>query len=137
MSPAGAGVAHFRDAARPAPFIGAGLLAGAFVALVFLLGSGSPAHASTPAPVAALSPAWAEFQGDCVAGPSPGQGSTPQACVCWESNLQAAAIVPGYAVDALDAAQVGGGPAYTVRENLAGGPVGGAMAGCGLYIAQS
>ena len=138
MSPAGAGVARFRDAARPAPFIGAGLLALAFVALVFLLGGGSAAHASTRAPVAALSPAWGEFQADCVAGPAPGQGSTPQACVCWESNLEAAAIVPGYAVDALDAAQVGGGPAYTVSENLAGDPaIGDAMQGCGLYIAQS
>ena len=132
MSPAGAGVAHFRNAPRPAPFIGAGLLVGAFVALAFLLSSGSPAHASTPAPVAALSPAWSEFQTDCTAGPAPGQGSTPQACVCWEGQLQAAAILPGYAVDALDAAQVGGGPSYTVGENLAGGPVGSAMASCGL-----
>ena len=136
MSPAGAGVAHFRDAARPAPFIGAGLLALAFVALLFLLRSGIPAHASTPAPVAALSPAWSGFQADCVAGPAPGQGSTPLACVCWETNLQAAAIQPGYAVDALDAAQVGGGPAYTVGENLAGGMVGEAMQGCGLYTAS-
>jgi hypothetical protein len=52
--------------------------------------------------------------------------------VCWESHLEAAAIVPGYAVDALNAAQVGGGAAYTVGENLAGGPVGWAMASCGL-----
>lgn len=97
------------------------------------MSSGTAAHGSTRAPVAALSPAWSEFQADCVAGPAPGQGSTPQACVCWESNLQAEAIVPAYTVDALNAAQVGGGAPYTVGENLAGGPVGDAMAGCGLY----
>ncbi len=42
-------------------------------------------------------------------------------------------ILQGYAVDLLDAAQVGGGQVYTVPENLAGGPVGSMMQGCGLY----
>jgi hypothetical protein len=130
MSPAGAGVERFRESPRAAQFIGPALVVVA-VGLVLLLSGGSRAHAS-PAPIAALSPAWAEFQRDCVAGPAPGQGSAPEACVCWEQNLVASAIVPGYAVDSLNAARVGGGPAYTVSENLAGGPVGWAGNGCGL-----
>ena len=131
MSPAGGGAILY--IARPHKRLAWTILASAgLLSIVVLMSGGNAAHASTRAPVAALSPAWNEFQADCVAGPSPGQGSTPQACICWESNLQAAAIVPAYAVDALDAAQVGEGPAYTVGENLAGGPVGGAMAGCGL-----
>ncbi len=131
MSPAGGATAHYRDL-RPGRYLPLALL---LVALVgpFIIFSGARVARVVQAPVAALSPAWSEFQRDCTAGPSPGQGSTPQACLCWESHLQAEAIVPGYAVDELNAAQVGGGPAYTVPENLAGGPVGSTMAGCGLY----
>ena len=135
MSPAGFGPSNFRTL-RLAPCMGAGLLGVMLIALILLLGSGSTAHATVRASSAPLSVAWSEFQGDCVAGPSPGQGNAPAACVCWEQNLQAVAILPGYAVDALDAAQVGGGPAYTVGENLAGGMVGDAMQGCGLYAQQ-
>ena len=131
MSPAGGGIAHFREPPRPAQFIGPALVVAA-VGLVLLLSGGSATHAYRTAPVAALSPAWSEFQQDCVSGPAPGQGSSPEACVCWEGNLVQAAITPGYAVDALNAAQVGGGPAYTVGENLAGGLLGPAMNGCGL-----
>ncbi len=132
MSPAGAGIAHFRDGPRPAQFIGPALVVAA-VGLVLLLSGGSPAraHAAAP-PLAALSPAWSEFQADCVSGPSPGQGSAPEACVCWESHLQAAGIVPGYAVDALNAAQVGGGPAYTVLQNIGNLTINNAAQGCGL-----
>lgn len=66
----------------------------------------------------------------CVAGPSPGQGSTPEACVCWESHLEAVAILPAYAVDVLNAAQVGQGAAYTVRENIGNVAINNAMNGC-------
>ena len=132
MSPAGAGAARYIRKSHRGLAWGV-LLAVGFVGLLFIPGGGSAAHASTRAPVAALSPAWAEFQVDCVAGPSPGQGSAPASCRCWESNLAQAEILPAYAVDALDAAQVGGGPAYTVGENLSGGMVGDAMEGCGLY----
>lgn len=78
-------------------------------------------------------PGWSRFQADCEAGPSPGQGNTPQACACWEANLRAEAIRPAYAVDTLEAAQVPGGAAYTVPEKLRFGPVGFAMGGCWLY----
>jgi hypothetical protein len=72
MSPAGAGAARFREANTACSgFACAGLLVTAFVVLLLMLSGGSAAHAS-PAPVAALSPAWTEFQRDCVAGPSPG-----------------------------------------------------------------
>lgn len=98
--------------------------------IVLLVGSGHSSVAATP--VAALSPAWATFQDDCTSGPATGQGSAPSACECWERNLQAQAILPDYAVGALNAAQVGGGQAYTVRQNLAGQPVGWAMRGCAL-----
>lgn len=82
---------------------------------------------------AAPLPGWATFQAACEAGPSPGQGNPPQACKCWEANLRSEAIRPAYAVDALDAAQVGGGEAYTVSEKLGYGPVGWAMGGCWVY----
>jgi hypothetical protein len=78
-------------------------------------------------------PCWTRFQADCERGPSPGQGNTPQACVCWEANLRAEAIRPAYALDALDAAQVAGGEAFTVPHRLGFGPVGRAMRGCWLY----
>lgn len=62
MSPAGAGVAHFRGPPRPAQFIGPALLVAA-VGLVLLLSGGTAAHAHRTAPaVAPLTPAWAEFQ---------------------------------------------------------------------------
>jgi hypothetical protein len=67
-----------------------------------------------------------------MAGPSPGEGSTPEACVCWETKLQAAAIVPGYAVDVLLAAQAGGGLRYMEFENVGNVAVSGAARGCGL-----
>jgi hypothetical protein len=78
-------------------------------------------------------PGWGRFQASCEAGPSPGQGNTPQECVCWEANLRAEAIRPAHAVDALDAAQVRGGEANTVPEKLGFGPIGWAMGGCWLY----
>jgi hypothetical protein len=132
VSPAGSGAARYIR--KPHRGLAWTILATAgLLSVVLLMSGGSAAHASTPAPaIAALSPAWNSFQSDCVAGPAPGQGSTPEACVCWEQNLVAAAILPGSAVGAIDAAQVGGGPAYTVGENLSGGPVGWAMADCGL-----
>ena len=131
MSPAGAGVRSFR-AHTNTPYA-CTVLAVIALAVGVLLIPGSQPPARAAARAAALSPAWNGFQADCTAGPAPGQGSTPSACVCWEGQLQAEAIQPAYAVDALDAAQVGGGAAYTVGENLSGGPVGSAMAGCGLY----
>ena len=132
MSPAGSGAIRYIP--KPHKRLAWTVLATAGLLSILLLTSGgSAAHASTRTPVAALSPAWNEFQADCTAGPTPGQGSTPQACVCWEGQLQAEAILPGYAVDALDAAEVGGGAGYMVPENLAGGMVGDAMQGCGLY----
>lgn len=132
MSPAGAGAVRYipKPHRRLAWMI---LVTAGLLSILFVMSRGSAAHASTRPVVAAL-PGWAQFQSDCTAGPAPGQGSTPQACVCWEGNLQAEAIQPAYAVDALNAAQVGGGAAYTVGENLPGGPVGDAMAGCGLYV---
>lgn len=136
MSPAGTGAVRYIP--KPHKRLAWTILATAgLLSILLLMRGGSAAHSSTRAPVAALSPAWNEFQADCVAGPSLGQGSAPEACVCWEGNLQAAAIQPAYAADALDAAQVGGGAAYTVSENLAGGPVGSAMNGCGLYDTRS
>lgn len=98
--------------------------------------SGHNVAAAHPAPVAALS-RRVVFQRLCVAGPPPGPGSSPQACLCWERNLQAQAVLPDYAVGQLDAAQVGGGAAYTVSENLAGSPVGWAMQGCGVSTTSS
>lgn len=88
---------------------------------------------AAPVPVVHALAGWSEFQVQCTEGPAPGQGSSPQACRCWETRLEAVDIVPGYAVLALDAAQVGEGDASTVGANLAGGPVGWAMQGCGLY----
>jgi hypothetical protein len=88
-------------------------------------------HAATAS--AAPLPGWTRFQADCEAGPSSGQGNPPQACVCWETNLRAEAIRPASAVDALEAAQVAGGEAYTVPDKLGFSPVGLAMGGCWLY----
>ncbi|MGO9821957.1 MAG: hypothetical protein ACLPTJ_15090 [Solirubrobacteraceae bacterium] len=132
MSPAGAGVRQFRTHTNK-PVIGAVLAVAALVGCMLLIPAGSQARAHTAPPVAALSPAWAEFQSDCVSGPAPGQGSTPQACVCWEGNLQAEVVVPGYAVDALNAAQLGGGPAFTVLQNIGNVAISNAAQGCGLY----
>lgn len=136
VSPAGGGAIRYIPKAHK-PLAWTILATAGLISIVLLMSGGSAAHASIRAPVAALSPAWNDFQADCVAGPSPGQGSTPEACVCWETNLRAAAIMPSYAVDALDAAQVGGGQAFTVGENLGGSALGAAMAGCGLYADQS
>jgi hypothetical protein len=131
VSPAGSGAIRYIP--KPQKRLAWTILATAgLLSILLLMSGGSAAHASTRAPVDALSLGWAEFQADCTAGPAPGQGSTPLACVCWEGQLQAAAILPAYAVDALDAAQVGGGPAFTVGENLGGSALGAAMAGCGL-----
>lgn len=135
MSPAGAGVARFRESPRAAQFIGPALVVAA-VGLVLLLAGGGAARTYRTAPVAALSPAWNEFQADCVAGPARGQGSSPASCVCWEGNLAQAAIDPDYALDVLNAAQVGGGPAYTVPENIGNFAVNNAMQGCGLLVQQ-
>ena len=132
MSPAGAGIAHFRVGPRPAQFIGPALVVAA-VGLVLLLSGGSAAHASPRSAVAPLTPAWAEFQQNCVDGPAPGQGNPGAACVRWERNLVAAAIVPGYGLDVLIAAQEGQGAAYTVLENIGNEAVNNAAQGCGLY----
>lgn len=131
MSPAGAGVRQFRT--RTNKPIACTVLAVIALAAGVLLIPGSQPPARAAAPVAALSPAWSEFQADCVAGPAPGQGSSPTSCRCWEQNLQAVAIMPDYAVDALDAAQVGGGPAYMTLENIGNLAISNAAQGCGLY----
>ena len=129
----GAGIAHYRPREHHRGLAWTILAtAGLAVALLLLTGGGSPAHASAPVTVAAFSPAWAQFQQACVSGGAPGQGEPAAARECWEGNLEQAAIVPGYALDVLNAAQVGGGQAYMVGENLSGGPVGWAMQGCGL-----
>lgn len=98
------------------------------VALALSIAWQRPAAAS----VAPL-PGWSKFQADCQAGPSPGQGNTPESCVCWEANLRAEAIRPTYAVHVLEAVQVAGGEADTVRAKLGFGSVGMAMDGCWLY----
>lgn len=96
--------------------------------------TGQRAATAQAAPVVRALPGWAEFQSDCVAGPSPGQGSTPRARRCWAAHLQAAAIVPDYAVDALNAAQAGGnGEAFMVLEDIGNVAIRGAAQGCGLY----
>ena len=88
MSLAGSG--DIRYIPKPHKRLAWAVLASAgLLGIVLLTSGGSAAHASTRAPVAALSPAWNEFQADCVAGPSPGQGSAPVACVCCERNLKA------------------------------------------------
>jgi hypothetical protein len=98
-----------------------------------LLSSGGGGVGRAASPPAAALPGWGEFQRDCVAGPSPSQGSAPEACVCWEWHLQAASVVPGYAVDVLLAAQAGYGTGWMQDENLAGNvAVYDATQGCGL-----
>jgi hypothetical protein len=78
-----------------------------------------------------------QFHRACIAGPSPGQGSRSQSCLCWETHLQAAAVVPGYALQVLWAAQAGGqGLAYMVGQNIGNVAVSAAMSGCGLYKAN-
>lgn len=72
-----------------------------------------------------------------MAGPSPGQGSTPQARRCWETHLEAVDIYPAYAWDVLDAAQIGGATpsgagSYTVARNIGSVAVRRAIAGCHL-----
>ena len=131
MSPAGAGIARYRP--REHRTAAWAILAAATLLTTILLSSGGSAHASTSAPAVAALPGRGQFQAACEQGPSPGQGNTGESCVCWEANLEAAAIMPGYAVDALNAAQVGGGPAYTVPQNLAGGLLGPAIYGCAPY----
>ena len=128
---AGAGSARFSSDSR-APEIG---LAAPLVVAVLIVASALSVAWQRHAVAASVAPlpGWTRFQADCEAGPSPGQGNTPQACGCWEANLRAEAIRPAYAVDALDAAQVGGGEGYTVPEKLASSPVGWAMDGCWLY----
>jgi hypothetical protein len=136
MSPAGSAAASFRRVRR-GPYVTGPLLVAALVGLVLVLSGGRTAHTRLAPPVAALSPAWAEFQRDCVSGPSPGQGSSPSGCRCWEAHLEAAAIVPGYAVSVLWAAQAGGdGLAYMVGQNIGNVAVSAAMSGCGLYKAN-
>ena len=135
MSPAGAGVRQFRTRTNK-PIAYSLLAVVALTVCVFAFNGSSSTPVAHAAPVAAYTPAWNEFQADCVAGPAPGQGSTPQACLCWETNLQAVAILPAYAVDALNAAQVGGGAAYTVPQNLGNLAISNAMQGCGLYTQQ-
>jgi hypothetical protein len=106
-------------------------LAVAVLIVASALGIAWHQHAVTAS--AAPLPGWTRFQAACEAGPSPGQGNPPRACTCWEANLRAEAIRPAYAVDALDAAQVPGGEAYTVPQRLGFSPVGLAMGGCWLY----
>lgn len=130
MSPAGAGIKQFRTHTNTAYVCTVVAVLALAAGVLLIPGSQPPARAA--APVAALSPAWSEFQADCTAGPAPGQGSTPSACVCWETNLQAVAIQPAFAVDVLDAAQVGGGPAYMTLENIGNTAVNQAAQGCGL-----
>ena len=134
MSPAGAGVRQFRKRTN-VPYACTVLAVIALAAGVLLIpGSQPPARAA--APVAAL-PGWQEFQSNCESGPAPGQGSSPASCVCWESNLEAAAILPAFAVDVLNAAQVGGGPAYMTLENIGNLAIRQAAQGCGLYPEQA
>ena len=128
---AGAGSARYSAHSRAPEIALAASLAVAVLIVASALSIAWQRHAVT-ASVAPL-PGWTRFQADCEAGPSPGQGNPPPACVCWEANLRAEAIRPAYAVDALDAAQVAGGEAYTVPEKLGFGPVGLAMGGCWLY----
>jgi hypothetical protein len=128
---AGAGSARYSPDSGPP---GIAVAAPVVVAVLIVASALTIAWQRPPVPASmAPLPGWTRFQADCEAGPSPGQGNTPQSCVCWEANLRAEAIRPAYAVDALDAAQIGGGEAYTVPEKLGFGPVGLAMGGCWLY----
>lgn len=128
---AGAGSAQYSADSRASKIAAAAPLVVAVLIVASALSIAWQRHAVT-ASVAPL-PGWTRFQADCEAGPSPGQGNTPQACMCWEANLRAEAIRPAYAVGALAAAQAGGGEAYTVPDKLGFGPVGEAMGGCWLY----
>jgi hypothetical protein len=132
MSPAGSGIEQFRRV-RLAPYLTGPLALAALIGVFVLLSGGRTAHAAPALQVAALSPAWDEFHQLCEQGPSPGQGNSGSACRCWERNLEAEAIVPGYALIDLVNAQVGGPDGWMVRENLASSAVGAAMGGCGLY----
>jgi hypothetical protein len=132
MSPAGSGATRFAPPGRFLPgVLGAGLLSAC------LWGVSVTAHPAThriiSQPVAGpLTPAWAEFQQECTAKRSPGPGSTPRACVCWEQNLAGEQIEPTQALDVLKAAEVGGDASYVVPENLAGSvAMADAMQGCG------
>lgn len=131
MSPAGAGVRAFRTHTNK-PAACTFLVIIGLACLVLLVPGSNQARAHN-APIAAISPSWAVFGADCEQGPSPGQGNTQSACECWETNLEAAAIQPDYAVDVINAAQVGGGAAYTVPENIGNVAVATAMQGCDLY----
>jgi hypothetical protein len=128
---AGAGSARYgADSRAPEITVAASLVVAALiVASALSIAWHRQALTASVAPL----PGWARFQADCKEGPSPGQGNSAQSCVCWEANLRAEAIRPAYAVDALDAAQVGVAEADTVPEKLGFGPVGWAMGGCWLY----
>jgi hypothetical protein len=132
---AGAGSARYSADSRAPGITAAAPLVVAVLIVASALNIAWQRHAVT-ASVAPL-PGWNRFQADCEAGPSPGQGNTPQACVCWEANLRAEAIRPAYALDALEAAQVAGSEAYTVPERLGPGPVSLATGGCRLYTGFS
>ena len=95
----------------------------------------SQAIAQTP-PTLHLGP-WKAFLAACEAGPSPGQGNTAEACGCWRSNLQKVAVSPDYALDVLNNAEISGGQAYMVPENIGNVAINQAMNGCGLYTQQS
>ena len=94
-------------------------------------GPTSQALAQTPVTLH-LGP-WEGFLAACEAGPSPGQGNTAEACGCWRSNLQKAAILPTYALEVLNSAELSGGQAYMVPENIGNVAINQAMNGCGLY----
>ena len=93
MSPAGAGAIRYIP--KPHKRLAWTILATAgLLSIVLLMSGGSAAHASTRAPVAALSPAWRSFRPTALAGPSPGQGAPLRLACAGKTNLQAAAIVP-------------------------------------------
>lgn len=129
MSPAGAAAASYRDV-RIAPFV-TGVVLVAVVGGLVLLGGGRAAHAAQ-APVAPLLPAWAAFQADCVAGPSPGQGFPAVGCRCWEAHLERVDIPPPFAVGILLTAQGSADERWMVVQNL--GQIGAwdEMDGCDL-----
>lgn len=88
MSPAGSGAVRYIP--KPHKRLAWAVLASAgLLSIVLLMSGGSAAHASTRAPSPPYRRRGNEFQADCVAGPSPGQGSAPEASVCWERNLKA------------------------------------------------
>ena len=128
MSPAGAAASMYRRVNLRGPIIALAVV-GLAVWLITLI----PGAAQARSAPAAVSGPWAAFDRECVNGPSPGQGNALSSCECWTRNLQAVAIGPAYALDTLDAADVGEGAAYTVPENIGNLAINQAMNGCGLY----